>query len=60
MKSNVEVGLCQFYYVNRIYFAACMLHTIESQFGDISEYSVAELGCGSGRLAIGCAMLGAR
>lgn len=37
----------------------CMLHTIESQYGEIDGKSIADLGCGSGRLAIGCAMLGA-
>lgn len=37
----------------------CMLHTIESQYGDIAGKCIADLGCGSGRLSIGCAMLGA-
>lgn len=32
---------------------------MESQYGDIEGKTVADLGCGSGRLAIGCAMLGA-
>lgn len=41
------------------YFSACMLHTMETQFGDIDGRRVADIGCGSGRLSIGSAMLGA-
>jgi len=41
------------------HLAACMLHTIESSFGDIDGRLVADLGCGSGRLLIGAAILGA-
>lgn len=37
-----------------------MLHTMESQFGDVCGRSVADIGCGTGRLAIGCSILGAR
>ncbi|KAF6030362.1 METTL5 [Bugula neritina] len=36
-----------------------MLHTMETQFGDIDGRRVADIGCGSGRLSIGSAMLGA-
>ena len=39
---------------------ACMLHTIEAQFGDLDGKTVADIGCGSGRLSIGSVMLGAQ
>ena len=42
------------------YFTACMLHTIESRYGDIDGKLVADLGCGCGVLSIGATMLGAR
>lgn len=42
-----------------ISLAACMLHTMESQFGDIHGKLVGDLGCGSGMLSIGSVMLGA-
>lgn len=35
-----------------------MLYTIESHFGDIAGKSVADLGCGTGMLSIGAALLG--
>ena len=38
-------------------FAACMLHTAEFQYGDISGKTVVDLGCGCGILSIGSAML---
>lgn len=40
--------------------SATALHTIESRFHDIDDKLVADLGCGSGMLTIGTAMLGAR
>jgi len=40
--------------------AAQMLHHIESQYDDFSGQSVADLGCGSGRLLLGAGLLGAR
>jgi len=40
-------------------FSACLLHTADSQFGDISGCTVADLGCGCGILSIGAALLGA-
>ncbi|MEM0217362.1 MAG: METTL5 family protein [Candidatus Nezhaarchaeales archaeon] len=39
--------------------ASNILWTIETTFGDINEKVVADLGCGTGRLAIGSALLGA-
>jgi len=38
-------------------FLACMLHTAEVQFGDISGRTIADLGCGCGILSIGAALL---
>jgi len=46
-------------YSTRPHIAACMLHTMAASFGDIEGRLVADLGCGSGVLAMGCAMLGA-
>ncbi|XP_074648647.1 rRNA N(6)-adenosine-methyltransferase METTL5-like [Tubulanus polymorphus] len=40
------------------HIAACMLHTIEAQYGDIEGKMVADLGCGCGVLSCGAAMLG--
>lgn len=40
--------------------SATALHTIESRFHDIGDKLVADLGCGSGMLTVGTAMLGAR
>ncbi|MEM2214571.1 MAG: METTL5 family protein [Candidatus Nezhaarchaeales archaeon] len=39
--------------------ASDILWTIETTFGDINKKVVADLGCGTGRLAIGSALLGA-
>ncbi|MEM1744952.1 MAG: METTL5 family protein [Candidatus Nezhaarchaeales archaeon] len=39
--------------------ASDILWTIETTFGDISKKVVVDLGCGTGRLAIGSALLGA-
>lgn len=36
-----------------------MILQIENSFGDLEGCSVADLGCGCGTLAIGCAMMGA-
>ncbi|XP_067939617.1 rRNA N6-adenosine-methyltransferase METTL5-like [Watersipora subatra] len=46
-------------YATRPHIAACVLHSIESQFGDIANKSICDVGCGSGRLSIGCSLLGA-
>ena len=40
-------------------FPACMLHTAETQFGDLSGMNVADLGCGSGILSVGSGLLDA-
>ena len=38
--------------------AACMLHTIQSRYGDIEGHLVADLGVGCGVLSIGASLLG--
>ena len=40
------------------YFLACMLHTAESQYEDISGKMVADLGCGCGVLSIASVLMG--
>nr|CAG4638685.1 EOG090X0BVL [Cyclestheria hislopi] len=44
-------------YETRPHIAACMLHTIESVYGDLSGKSVLDLGCGCSILSIGAGML---
>jgi putative methylase len=39
--------------------AATMLHLAAYTYGDIVDQRVLDLGCGTGRLALGCAFLGA-
>ena len=46
-------------YPTRAHIAACMLHTMQSSFGDLEDKLVADLGCGCGVLSIGAIMLGA-
>lgn len=46
-------------YTTPPHIAACMLHTIQSTYGDIEEKVVADLGCGCGILSIGVSLLGA-
>uniref|UniRef100_A0A1B0D5Z5 Methyltransferase small domain-containing protein n=1 Tax=Phlebotomus papatasi TaxID=29031 RepID=A0A1B0D5Z5_PHLPP len=41
------------------HIASCMLYEIQSQYGDLEEKVVADLGCGSGMLSIGSFLLGA-
>lgn len=47
-------------YVTPSHIAACMLHTIQSRYGDLDGRFVADLGCGTGMLSIGAHLLGAR
>lgn len=47
-------------YETRPHIAARMIHTIEASFGDISGMVVADLGCGTGSLSVGAALLGAQ
>ena len=46
-------------YPTRAHIAACVLHTMQSQHGDIEGKMVADLGCGCGVLSVGAVMLGA-
>lgn len=42
------------------HIASCMLHTIQTKFGDLENKFVADLGSGCGTLAIGSFLLGAQ
>lgn len=44
-------------YATTPHIAACMLHAIQSYFGDIEGKMVADLGCGCGTLSFGASML---
>lgn len=46
-------------YETRAHIASCMLHTMESSFGDLSGKTVLDLGCGCAVLGIGATLLGA-
>ena len=46
-------------YETRAHIAACMLHTIESAYGDLFGKTVLDLGCGCSVLSIGAALMGA-
>lgn len=46
-------------YETRAHIASCMLHTIESSYGDLSQKMVLDLGSGCCALGIGAVMLGA-
>jgi len=46
-------------YPTSAHLAGQMLYTIHSQFGDIEDKIVADLGCGGAILGIGACMLGA-
>ena len=45
-------------YETRAHIAACMLHTMESAYGDLLGKTVLDLGCGCSVLSIGAALLG--
>lgn len=47
-------------YTTSSHIAACVLHTAQFVYGDIDRKSVADLGCGSGVLSVGAALLNAR
>jgi len=55
---NPKIELEQ--YTTTSYIAASILHTAQFVYGDIKDKSVADLGCGSGVLCIGAALLEAR
>ena len=46
-------------YPTRAHIAACVIHTIQSTYGDIENKFIADLGVGCGVLSIGACMLGA-
>lgn len=54
---NPKIELEQ--YTTSSHIAACILHTAQFVFGDIKGKAVADLGCGSGVLCIGAALLDA-
>ena len=45
-------------YETRAHIAACMLHTIESAYGDLGQKTVLDLGCGCSILGIGALLMG--
>ncbi|CAG2102895.1 unnamed protein product [Medioppia subpectinata] len=47
-------------YATSVHISSRMLFTIDTTFDDLRDKSVADLGCGSGRLAIGAALVGAK
>lgn len=55
---NPKIKLEQ--YTTSPHIAACILHTAQFTYGDIKGKIVADLGCGSGVLSIGAAILGAK
>lgn len=55
---NPKIELEQ--YTTSAHIAACILHTAQSAYDDIRNKSVADLGCGSGVLCIGAALLDAK
>lgn len=55
---NPKIELEQ--YTTSAHIAACILHTAQSTYDDIRNKSVADLGCGSGVLCIGAALLDAK
>lgn len=46
-------------YATPAHIAACMLHTIQSKYGDLAGRYVADLGSGCGMLSIGAFLMGA-
>nr|CAG4637295.1 EOG090X0BVL [Ceriodaphnia reticulata]SVE73150.1 EOG090X0BVL [Ceriodaphnia reticulata] len=46
-------------YETRAHIAACMLHTIESAYGDLGQKTILDLGCGCSVLGIGSVLMGA-
>ncbi|XP_050421900.1 rRNA N6-adenosine-methyltransferase METTL5 [Adelges cooleyi] len=54
---NPKIDLEQ--YKTSSHIAACILHTAQHVYGDIAGKTVADLGCGTGVLCIGAALLGA-
>jgi len=55
---NPKIELEQYNTSSRI--AACILHTAQFVYGDVTNKCVADLGCGSGILTIGATLLDAQ
>lgn len=55
---NPKIELEQ--YTTSSHIAACILHTAQFVYDDIKDKNVADLGCGSGTLCIGAALLDAK
>lgn len=55
---NPKIELEQ--YTTSSHIAACILHTAQFVYADIENKTVADLGCGSGILCIGAALLDAK
>jgi predicted RNA methylase len=55
---NPKIELEQ--YTTSSHIAACILHTAQFVYDDIKDKMVADLGCGSGVLCIGAALLNAK
>ena len=54
---NPKINLEQ--YKTRPHLAACLLHNAQTQFEDITDKTILDIGCGTGCLSIGAVMLGA-
>lgn len=55
---NPKIELEQ--YTTSSHIAACILHTAQFVYDDIENKTIADLGCGSGILCIGAALLDAK
>ena len=47
-------------YATSVHISSRMIYTIHNSFDDLTDKCIADLGCGSGRLSIGCALMGAQ
>ncbi len=56
--SNAKLNYEQ--YITTPHLASNILFTIESQYGDLGDKIVCDLGCGTGMLSIGASLLGAQ
>lgn len=47
-------------YITPVHIASCMLHTVQTKYGDLEGRMVADLGAGSGMLSVGALLMGAQ